>query len=257
MSRMTRVRVLLGVALLALAGASGAGGKTTDAPKGEGWKEVERLVSEQKLEAASQTVAKLREQARRAGDDEAWAKALVRETELRIALGGYETAVRFLKDQPWPKAALWRAALQLYYGHALVTYSDMYGWEIGQRERIATSEVVDLKAWTQEQIFTAAVAAYGEAWQAREALGREPVKRFADVIDPNNYPPEIRGTALGMAAGVGRVGAIVGPAVGGALLTAGIAYPWGFYAFAAAALLAVLALSTVPADLEPDRTVEQ
>ncbi|HEU5455101.1 MAG TPA: aromatic acid/H+ symport family MFS transporter [Nocardioides sp.] len=66
------------------------------------------------------------------------------------------------------------------------------------------------------------------------------------------YPPEIRGTALGMAAGVGRVGAIVGPAIGGALLTAGIAYPWGFYAFAAAALLAVLALSTVPAHLQPE-----
>ena len=35
------------------------------------------------------------------------------------------------------------------------------------------------------------------------------------------YPPEIRGTALGMAAGVGRVGAIVGPLLGGALVTAG------------------------------------
>jgi MFS family permease len=66
------------------------------------------------------------------------------------------------------------------------------------------------------------------------------------------YPPEIRGTALGMAAGVGRVGAIVGPTIGGALLTAGIAYPWGFYAFAVAALLAVLALSTVPAHMEPE-----
>ncbi len=30
------------------------------------------------------------------------------------------------------------------------------------------------------------------------------------------YPPEVRGTALGMAAGVGRVGAIVGPFLGGA-----------------------------------------
>jgi MFS family permease len=61
------------------------------------------------------------------------------------------------------------------------------------------------------------------------------------------YPPEIRGTALGAAAGIGRVGAIIGPFLGGALVTAGIAYPWGFYAFAAAALLAVLALVTVPA----------
>jgi AAHS family benzoate transporter-like MFS transporter len=63
------------------------------------------------------------------------------------------------------------------------------------------------------------------------------------------YPPDIRGTALGMAAGVGRIGAIVGPSLGGALVTAGIAYPWGFYAFAVAAVLAVLALATVPAHL--------
>jgi MFS family permease len=65
------------------------------------------------------------------------------------------------------------------------------------------------------------------------------------------YPPEIRGTALGMAAGVGRVGAIVGPTLGGVLVTAGIAYPWGFYAFAVVALLAVVALSLVPAHLDP------
>jgi MFS transporter, AAHS family, benzoate transport protein len=64
------------------------------------------------------------------------------------------------------------------------------------------------------------------------------------------YPPEVRGTALGMSAGVGRVGAIVGPSLGGALVTAGIAYPWGFYAFALAAVLAVLALATVPAHVD-------
>ncbi len=64
------------------------------------------------------------------------------------------------------------------------------------------------------------------------------------------YPPEVRGTALGMAAGVGRVGAIVGPSLGGVLVTAGIAYPWGFYAFALAAVLAVLALATVPAHVD-------
>ena len=63
------------------------------------------------------------------------------------------------------------------------------------------------------------------------------------------YPPEVRGTALGLASGVGRVGAIVGPSVGGALVTAGISYPWGFYAFSLAAVLAVGALATVPAHL--------
>ncbi len=61
------------------------------------------------------------------------------------------------------------------------------------------------------------------------------------------YPPEIRGTALGLSSGIGRIGAIVGPTITGALVTAGIAYPWGFYVFALAAVLAVLALATVPA----------
>ena len=59
----------------------------------------------------------------------------------------------------------------------------------------------------------------------------------------------------GLAAGVGRVGAIVGPFLGGALVTAGIAYPWGFYAFAVAALLAVGALATVPAHLRREEAV--
>lgn len=60
------------------------------------------------------------------------------------------------------------------------------------------------------------------------------------------YPARVRATALGMSAGVGRVGAIAGPSLGGVLVTAGIAYPWGFYGFAIAALLAVVALSFVP-----------
>jgi MFS family permease len=60
------------------------------------------------------------------------------------------------------------------------------------------------------------------------------------------FPARLRGTALGFAAGVGRIGAIMGPAVTGTLVAAGIAYPWGFYVFAAAAVLAVVALVTVP-----------
>lgn len=61
-------------------------------------------------------------------------------------------------------------------------------------------------------------------------------------------PDAARGSALGLAAGVGRLGAIVGPLVTGALVTAGHAYPWGFYLFAAVALLAVAAavLTRVP-----------
>ncbi|HEX6341844.1 aromatic acid/H+ symport family MFS transporter [Umezawaea sp.] len=51
------------------------------------------------------------------------------------------------------------------------------------------------------------------------------------------YSDANRATGLGWTAGVGRVGAICGPLLGGALLTAGVAYPWGFYAFALVAAL--------------------
>jgi AAHS family benzoate transporter-like MFS transporter len=59
------------------------------------------------------------------------------------------------------------------------------------------------------------------------------------------YPAEGRGTALGTASGVGRLGAITGPIVGGALLQAGVAYPWGFYAFALVAALGAVAVAVV------------
>ncbi len=60
------------------------------------------------------------------------------------------------------------------------------------------------------------------------------------------FPAALRATALGFAAGVGRLGAIMGPAVTGTLVAANIAYPWGFYVFAAAAAVAVVALVAVP-----------
>jgi MFS family permease len=57
-----------------------------------------------------------------------------------------------------------------------------------------------------------------------------------------------RATGLGWTAGMGRVGAICGPLLGGALLTAGIAYPWGFYAFGLVAALGAVAVSAVGAE---------
>ncbi|WP_290050109.1 MFS transporter [Amycolatopsis solani] len=59
------------------------------------------------------------------------------------------------------------------------------------------------------------------------------------------FPARLRGTALGLTSAVGRLGSILGPFVTGALVTAGVAYPWGFYFFAVVAALglgAVLAL---------------
>lgn len=64
------------------------------------------------------------------------------------------------------------------------------------------------------------------------------------------YPPQIRGTALGLAAGIGRIGSLVGPVVTGILVGAGLGYPWGFYFFGVVALLAVAAMVMVPRGME-------
>ena len=61
-----------------------------------------------------------------------------------------------------------------------------------------------------------------------------------------HYPTGGRGTALGWAAGIGRIGAICGPLLGGFLLGAGLAVPWGFYAFAVVGLLGAVFIFAVP-----------
>jgi benzoate transport len=66
------------------------------------------------------------------------------------------------------------------------------------------------------------------------------------------YPASARGTAMGTASGVGRAGAISGPLIGGWLLTAGLAYPWGFYIFAVVAAIGALSIALVNRDPAPD-----
>ena len=61
-----------------------------------------------------------------------------------------------------------------------------------------------------------------------------------------HYPTSGRGTAIGWAAGIGRLGAICGPLFGGLLLGAGLAVPWGFYAFALVGLLGAVFIALVP-----------
>jgi hypothetical protein len=158
------------------------------------WKEVDRLVSEQKFEEASRAVDALLQSAKARKDSADWTKALIRSVQLRTGLHGYETAVRFLKDEPWPTDLLSRAALELFYAQSLVHYAQMYSWEISRRERVESTGEVDLKAWTHEQIYDEAARAYAALWKEREALGRESMKALAEFVEPNDYPPDIRPT---------------------------------------------------------------
>ena len=146
------------------------------------------------MQAALDLATKLREAAQKRGDDAEWARGLIRETQLRMALHGYETAVRFLREQPWPEDPLPHALLDLFYAQALVTYQQAYGWEIAQREEVVSTAVPDLKQWTREQIYLEAQKAFLAAWQRRAEWGETPVTVVAEFVAPNDYPEGIRGT---------------------------------------------------------------
>ncbi|MCK6680866.1 MAG: MG2 domain-containing protein [Thermoanaerobaculia bacterium] len=158
------------------------------------WTRVDKLIDEQKLEEARKEVEKLRKRARAAGDSGEWTRALVREVQLETALSGFETAVRFLKSEPWPDEPLSRTLLNLFYAHSLETYNNAYSWEIGKRERVDTKGEVDLKAWTRDQIYVEAQKAYLEVWKGRESLSDTPVTKISEFVSPNSYPEGIRGT---------------------------------------------------------------
>ena len=191
--RYSRLPILLAL-LFALGAQRNPAHVAPAATPAEDWKEIDRLVSEQKFEEALRRVSARREAAAKAGDEPEWTKALIREVQLRIGLHGYETAVRFLKEQPWPKGLLSRTELELFYAQSLVTYFHAYSWEIQQRERVESTGAVDLKAWTGAQIYAEALRAYLRLWKEREALGREDVKALAEFVNANDYPAGVRDT---------------------------------------------------------------
>jgi uncharacterized protein YfaS (alpha-2-macroglobulin family) len=160
----------------------------------DGWKEYDKLSNEQKYEAAAKVVDRLLEKAKREKKSEEWVRGLIRKVMLRTSLHGYETSVRFLAEQEWPQDLLGNTVLNLYYANSLVTYAHRYSWEIRKREKVDSKGRVDLKAWTMEQIFTAAQKSYQKVFSHRKQLGDHPIKHLADYIDQNDYPEQIRPT---------------------------------------------------------------
>jgi AAHS family 4-hydroxybenzoate transporter-like MFS transporter len=65
---------------------------------------------------------------------------------------------------------------------------------------------------------------------------------FINVLSASIYPTAVRSTGVGWALGVGRVGAIIGPAVGGMLLAAQIPPRTLFFMIAVPALIAALSM---------------
>lgn len=162
-----------------------------------GWSEVERLQEEQKFEAAAEKIDAVLADARTRGHSEHIVRALVRAVQLRTALHGYETAVRFLRDEAWPEDLLAQVTLKLFYANALVTYARQYGWEVRQRERVVSTDAVDLKKWTWAQIHAEADAAFRDVWLLREQLGAQGNDVLAAYLKPGSYPRDLRATLRG------------------------------------------------------------
>jgi MFS family permease len=60
------------------------------------------------------------------------------------------------------------------------------------------------------------------------------------------YPDDLRGPGIGWALAVGRLGAILGPALGGWILAGQLDVQWNFYLFAVPAVVGAVAAALVP-----------
>ncbi|WP_028266321.1 MFS transporter [Arthrobacter sp. MA-N2] len=73
----------------------------------------------------------------------------------------------------------------------------------------------------------------------------------------SHYPAHLRGTALGWALGVGRIGAVAAPQVGGLLLAAGLGVNSNFLAFAGAAAIAAVLIGAISVKIKSTKSTSQ
>jgi uncharacterized protein YfaS (alpha-2-macroglobulin family) len=157
------------------------------------WKQIDKLIDEQKLKEAEKAVIKIYEQSKGKKIDD-WSRSLIKLTKIRIGLNSYESAINELKKAEWPTAGVDRTLIELYYAQALFTYLEEYSWEIRQREKTMASVEVNLKAWTFEQIYEETLLTYGKIWAERSKIETLKIDAYKDFIISNNYPKEIRST---------------------------------------------------------------
>ncbi|MGZ3740556.1 MAG: alpha-2-macroglobulin family protein [Bdellovibrionota bacterium] len=158
------------------------------------WDAAEKLATDQKFEAALEETKSVLAGARKQGDEALITEGLLRTTRLEIALHGFETAVRNLKEAPWPKDATDRVLLELYYGYSLMTYQQHYGWEIAKREKTASNKTVDLKALTTQEIGLEISRSFDNAMKDGAWLDKPVPAFFRAYITANNYPEGVRPT---------------------------------------------------------------
>ena len=156
--------------------------------------DIDTLISNQKYAEALKRVQEKIEDSKSSKKDREWAKLIVKEAMLKIGLHGYETAVKELRAREWPKDPVAHAMVSLVYARSLQIYGQSYSWEIRKREKVSGKESFDLKTMTMGEIYQEAFAGFEKAWKIREALGKLKRNELPEIITPNNYPEDVRGT---------------------------------------------------------------
>lgn len=160
----------------------------------ESFNAIKKLEDEQKYQQAVTEIDAVLKKAVAENNAAIWTKCLTRKVTLRLALHGYETAVKNLLEEQWPDDDYYRAVLHLFIGNTMFTYYNAYSWEINQREKVISSEEVDLKKWTAQQIFATIQDHYFQAWKMREFLEKQKITEATDYINTGNYPRDIKVT---------------------------------------------------------------
>ncbi|MFT3814893.1 MAG: aromatic acid/H+ symport family MFS transporter [Acidovorax sp.] len=103
---------------------------------------------------------------------------------------------------------------------------------IGAVSLLALSQKPDF-AWLMVAVFGAGVGTIGSSTLVYGYIAA-------------HFPVACRGSAVGASLGLGRLGAILGPMMGGWIIGAGFGHQWNFYAFALPAAIAALVLAFIP-----------
>lgn len=164
------------------------------ASRPEGKAQVDSLINEQKYAEALKKVQQMIDEQKSGKKDREWGRLIVQEAMLKIGLHGYETAVKDLRAREWPTEPVAHAMVSIAYSRSLQLYHQAYSWEIRKREMMAGQSEFNLKTMTSEEIYREAYVGFEKAWKIRDDLGSVKKDALPEIISPNNYPSEVRGT---------------------------------------------------------------
>lgn len=183
-----------------------AGGLWTE-PVPAVWKEIDKLVEEQKFQAALDRVDELEREAVKSGDAVQRVRILIRKVSYETAWNRWQDALNHLleSESSWPTDIVSQTTLGLYLASTIQGYRSFYGWEIARRPERSDPDLTDVKTWSARQLNERAISTLFRLWAWRDRLKDIPASIASEFLDTDTFPKGIRGTmsdavAYGLAA---------------------------------------------------------